>query len=67
MMHLCNTSASVKGLTRRNAHFTLITNVTLGLLGLRITWQDSAKQFCMEQKYEHDFDRCISNRNGRFH
>ncbi len=35
MMQLCNTSASVKGLTRCNAHFTLISNVTLGLLGLR--------------------------------
>lgn len=42
MMQLCNTSCSVKGLTLPIVHFTLISNATLGLLELRITWQDSA-------------------------
>ena len=50
MMQLCNTSDLVKGLTKRLSHFTLITNVTSDLVELRITRQESAVKFCMEQK-----------------
>ena len=50
MMQLCNTSDCVRGLTMLSSHFTLITNVTFDLLELRITRQESAVKFCMEQK-----------------
>ena len=50
MMQLCNTSGCVKGLTTLSTHFTLITNVTFDLVELRITRQESATKFCMEQK-----------------
>ena len=50
MMQLCNTSDLVKGLTKRLSHFTLISNVTFDLVELRITRQESAIKFCMEQK-----------------
>jgi len=50
MMQLCNTSDLVKGLTKRLVHFTLISNVTFDLVELRITRQESAVKFCMEQK-----------------
>ena len=50
MMQLCNTSDLVKGLTKQLGHFTLISNVTFDLVKLRITRQESAIKFCMEQK-----------------
>jgi len=42
VMQLCNTSGCDKGLTLAFVNFTLLSNVTLGLLELRITRQDSA-------------------------
>jgi len=50
MMQLCNTLNLVNGLTKRLSHFTLISNVTFDLVELRITRQESAIKFCMEQK-----------------
>ena len=47
MMQLCNTSQSVKGLTLAFVNFILISNVTLGLLELRITRQG----FCLQVLY----------------
>ena len=67
MMQLCNTSDLVKGLTKQLGHFTLISNVTFDLVKLRITRQSLPLSFVWSKKHEHDFNRCISDRNGRFH
>jgi hypothetical protein len=61
MMQLCNTSGGVKGLTISFIHFTLITNATLGLFRVANNQAEILPiKFCMEQKHEHDFNRCIS-------
>jgi len=67
MMQVCNTLKVDKGLTNDVIVFTLLFEANLGFSKVAVNLGISVpSKFVWSKKHEYDFDRCISNRNGRF-